>query len=238
MHHQTFHEWFRLHVDAMCDEAQLEEIRILAKGPMMTAHKYNSYTVNGFNFHTQAYDESRSVQNSGVALVAETTCFDRGNKDDHRVGKNIYYSIINEILELNYHHNGNVVLFKCNWVDNRVQNKWVKTDEFGITTVNFNHLFNTGDKLSDEPFILASQATQVFYVPDPIDTEWVAVVQSKPRDIYGIDDVENEIFENVNVPLPDLHPTSNVNVVAAHVPCARKDIDGIVFTCIFGLEAD
>jgi len=75
------------------------------------------------------------------------------------------------------------VLFKCDLVDNRVQNKWVKTDQFGITSVNFKHLFNIGEKISDEPFILASQAVQVYYVPDPVDTEWTAVVQSKPRGV-------------------------------------------------------
>ena len=31
---------------------------------MMIAHKYSSYTINGFNFHTQSYDEGRSIQNS------------------------------------------------------------------------------------------------------------------------------------------------------------------------------
>jgi hypothetical protein len=52
------------------------------------------------------------------------------------------------------------VLFKCDWVDSRVQGRWVKTDQFGITSVNLNHLFNTGERLLDEPFIFASQASK------------------------------------------------------------------------------
>jgi hypothetical protein len=40
---------------------------------MVLAHKFNSYTINGFSFHTQSYNEHRSVQSSGVALAAETT---------------------------------------------------------------------------------------------------------------------------------------------------------------------
>ena len=138
---------------------------------MMIAHKYSSYTINGFNFHTQSYDEGRSIQNSGVAVTAESTSFEIGNNDNIIIGTNTYYGIIKEILEINYQHKGNVVLFKCDWVDNRVHNKWVKTDQFGITSVNFQHLFNTGERISDEPFILASQALQVYYVPDPVDTE-------------------------------------------------------------------
>jgi hypothetical protein len=47
---------------------------------MMLAHKYNIYTINGFNFHTQSYDEHRSVQSSGVALTIETTHFERERK--------------------------------------------------------------------------------------------------------------------------------------------------------------
>ncbi|XP_025795594.1 uncharacterized protein LOC112875826 isoform X2 [Panicum hallii] len=77
MQYKTFHEWFRLHVEEMCEDAS-EEIKILAKRPMMMAHQYNSYTINGLNFHTQSYDENRSVQNCGVVLAAETTHFERG----------------------------------------------------------------------------------------------------------------------------------------------------------------
>jgi hypothetical protein len=178
-------------VEEIGEEAS-DEIQILAKAPMMIARKYSSYTINGFDFHTKSYDDGRSVQNSGVALIAESECFERGNKDNIILGNKTYYGIIKEIVELNYQHKGNVVLFKCDWVDNRVQDKWVKTDQFGVTSVNFRYLFNTGEKISDEPFILASQAVQVFYVPDPIDTEWAAVLQSKPRDFYDMDNLESE----------------------------------------------
>jgi hypothetical protein len=75
--------------------------------------------------------------------------------------------LITQILELDYDNKGNVVLFKCEWFDNRVQDKWVKVDKFGITHVNRKHLIHTGHKSSDAPFILASQATQVYYVEDP-----------------------------------------------------------------------
>jgi hypothetical protein len=214
----------------MCEEA-CDEIKKLAKDQMLIACQYNSYTINGFNCHTQSYDENRGFQSSGVALAAETTWFERGNDDNEAVGKNLYYGIGKEILGLNYHHKGNLVLFKCDWVDNHVHNKWVRTDQFGITTVNFKHLFNTNEKISDEPFILASQAVQVFYVADPIDTEWVAVVQQKPWDLYGSEDVENDILDDDNdvaMTIPYLNPNVNVSVVAECVPCARTDIDGII----------
>ena len=198
---------------------------------MMIAHKYSSYTINGFNFHTQSYDEGRSIQNSGVAVTAESTTFEIGNNDNIIIGKNTYCGIVKEILEINYQHKGNVVLFKCDWVDNRVHNKWVKTDQFGITSVNFQHLFNTGERISDEPFILASQALQVYYVPDPVDTEWAAVVQSKPRDVYDFDNLESESVDNDNgvvQQLAALNVDVAVDIVNGTIPSVRNDIDGII----------
>ena len=82
---------------------------------------------------------------------------------------------------------------------------------------------------SDEPFILASQAVQVFYVPDGIDIEWVTVSQSKPRDYYDIDNLEIEHIENGNglvVPLPDLDTGVTVDVVNGIIPAVRTFIDG------------
>lgn len=214
----------------MSQEAS-EEIQILAKAPFMTAQKYSSYRINGFDFHTESYDMGRSVQNSGVALVAEYTLFERGDIDNATIQKKTYYGIIKEIVELNYNQKGNVVLFKCDWVDNRVQGKWVKTDQFGVTTVNFKHLFNTGEKVSDEPFILASQAVQVFYVPENAGSEWVSVHQSKPRDFYDMDNLESEHLDNGNglvFPLPDLNAKVTVDVINGVVPTSRSDIDGII----------
>ena len=197
----------------------------------MIAHKYSSYTINGFNFHTQSYDERRSIQNSGVAVAVESTSFEIGNNHNIIIGKNTYCGIVKEILEINYQHKGNVVLFKCDWIDNRVHNKWVKTDQFGITSVNFQHLFNTGERISDEPFILASQALQVYYVPDPVDTEWAAVVQSKPRDVYDFDNLESESVDNDNgvvQQLAALNVDVAVDIVNGTIPSVRNDIDGII----------
>jgi alpha/beta superfamily hydrolase len=55
----------------------------------------------------------RSVQNSGVALVAEPTCFQRGDNANVIIGNKTYHGIIKEIVELNYNYKGNIVLFKC-----------------------------------------------------------------------------------------------------------------------------
>jgi hypothetical protein len=45
---------------------------------MMNACKYNNYSINGFCFHIESYDERRPIQNSGVAVVVEATTFEGG----------------------------------------------------------------------------------------------------------------------------------------------------------------
>ena len=205
----------------MGDEAP-QEIKILAKEPNMVVLKYSSYKLNGIDFHTQSYDEGRPVQGSGVALTAQTTSFQKGNGDNTSVRNKAYYGIIKEILELNYQHEGKVVLLKCDWVDNRVEDKWVRTDQFGITSVNFKHLFNSGEKISDEPFILATQASQVYYVEDPTNVEWSSVAISSRCALSEAQD------DTSRVTLTDPCTTVRVSVADGGIGSARTDIDGFV----------
>ena len=86
-----------------------------------------------------------------------------------------------QIIELYYLCDHRYVLFMCNWIDN---NRGLKHDEFGFTLVNFTHLLHSKQQASDEPFILESQAQQVFYVRDPVEDDWNVVLKMKPRDIY------------------------------------------------------
>ncbi|KAH0638821.1 hypothetical protein KY285_035407 [Solanum tuberosum] len=64
-----------------------------------------------------------------------------------------------------------VVLFKCDWWD---------VDHIGVGMKIDNHDFvsvNTKRKLvTDEPFVLASQAEQVFYVKDHLHPSWLIVL--------------------------------------------------------------
>ncbi len=71
------------------------------------------------------------------------------------VGDLSFYGVIEEIWLLDYTA-FKVLVFKCNWVNS---NGGVKVDELGFILVD---LERKGHK--DDPFILASQAKQVFYV--------------------------------------------------------------------------
>ncbi|KAL7250092.1 hypothetical protein ACSBR1_012148 [Camellia fascicularis] len=80
-------------------------------------------------------------------------------------GEVAYYGYVTDTIELYYSYDHRYVLFMYDWIDN---NKGLKQDGFGFTLVNFNHLLYTKKQNSNEPFILSSQAQQVFYVNDPI----------------------------------------------------------------------
>ncbi|KAK9987838.1 hypothetical protein SO802_028077 [Lithocarpus litseifolius] len=59
-----------------------------------------------------------------------------------------------------------------------------KTDEFGFPMVKFTHSIHGGEELVDEPYVLASQAIQVFYVEDKRQKDWYVVVKTEARDVF------------------------------------------------------
>lgn len=109
-------------------------------------------------------------------------------KDKHPVyGKMRYYGVIEEIFELVY-SSFMIPLFKCKWVDN---NNGVEHDALsGSTIVNFDKL---GHK--EDPYILASQAKQVFYMTDPSDKKKDVVIFPKSRLINNESDDDTESEE-------------------------------------------
>ena len=83
-----------------------------------------------------------------------------------------YYDVIVEIWEVNY-TNFIVPVFKCKWVDNKIG---VKVDESGMTLVDFQKI-----GYRDEPFIMAPEASQVFYIQDPTPEHWFVVLHGKKQ---------------------------------------------------------
>ena len=62
----------------------------------------------------------------------------------------------------------------------------IKEDEYKFTLVNFNRLLYPNNREVDEPFILASQAEQVWYVQDPVEHDWHVVVRMIIRDLFDM----------------------------------------------------
>jgi hypothetical protein len=94
-----------------------------------------------------------------------------------------YYGKLTRIIEVEYYIMTSYMLFKCDCANIRKDRGWSE-DEYGITLVNFKNLIYTGEKISDDPYVLSSQVLQVYYVRDDKNPDWCCVVRTKPRNVY------------------------------------------------------
>ena len=119
-------------------------------------------------------------------------------KGDEHTGNMDYYGKIVEIIKLDYLGKNRVILLKCDWYEvpsqGRHQTRGYKKDKHGFITLD-----TMRTQYTDEPFVLASQAEQVYYVKDVNNSNWQTVVKVQPRNVYDIpevykaEEVENSI---------------------------------------------
>ena len=123
--------------------------------------------INGYLFYTAAKDKKTVSQNSGVRIEAL----------DERTSQNTtYFGVIDDIWEVHYGSNIQIPV---------KHPKGVEVDGQGLTIVDLN---NIGYK--DDPWVLASQVTQVLYVADPAKKTKYVVVPVK-QDIIGVDGIDD-----------------------------------------------
>ncbi|XP_066354190.1 uncharacterized protein [Miscanthus floridulus] len=147
-HMKSFSGWLRK--ECQGDDNIDEQLYLLARQPSWHILTYQGYEINGNTFYTVAQDKRSTNQNSGVRI----------DGTDPNGNIQTYYGRIEEIWELDYAPNFKVPLFRCQWV--KLTGGGVTVDkEYGMTTVDLN---NIGYK--EEPFVLAADVSQVFYVKD------------------------------------------------------------------------
>ena len=113
-----------------------------------------------------------------------------GKNKNPVLGDMCFYGVVTDIWDLDYNM-FNICVFKCDWVDST---NGVKVDELGFTLVDRSKI---GHKL--DPFILATQAKQVFYVEDQVDPRWsIALSRQKMEDfdIEGDDNMTDSCMEH------------------------------------------
>jgi hypothetical protein len=127
------------------------QLALLARGPSSKIVKFQAYDINGYTFNTRDKDWKTTQQNSCVRIDAM----------DNNNNKKSYYGFIEEIWELEY---GRLTsLFLRQWV--KLIGGGIRKDQYGMTIVD---LTKIGFK--DEPFVLAKNVYQVFYVKDMTST--------------------------------------------------------------------
>ena len=94
-----------------------DNLRWISHGPHPVMTTYNSYAINGCHYHTKSHDKNKTVQNSGVSLVAKTVQVCSSKDKNPIIGEMSFYGVIEEIWELNY-NSFEVAIFKCDWVEN------------------------------------------------------------------------------------------------------------------------
>ncbi|KAL6276903.1 hypothetical protein ACE6H2_020504 [Prunus campanulata] len=182
-HNSTFIQWLHFKVQSELDEGGnhgiSENLRWLAAGPNMAVPLYRSYLIKGVKFNIKAQDDVRTVQNSGVYLLAHTMQV-ASAKDKNPILSNMgFYGVIQEIWDLDY-QKFTIPVFRCDWIDST---SGLVVDELGFTLVDLSKIGHRNDQ-----FVLASQVKQVFFVDDPM-----------PNREYNDDVIGDDVLGDVRI---------------------------------------
>ena len=170
-------------------------LRALSYGPSVHVIKYSGYVINGIHFDIEERDNNRTTQNSGVSIIAKTMQFSSAKDKNPIYCDVVYYGVVKEVWELDY-TSFRIPLFLCEWVD---INNGVRVDKNGFTLVNFNRLVH-----KEEPFIMASQAKQVFYVRNSCNYHWCHVFPTQPKDYGGYEQADDDTIVELLTPIKGL----------------------------------
>nr|XP_015642894.2 uncharacterized protein LOC107281397 [Oryza sativa Japonica Group] len=230
-HIDTFPAWLRQHL--MGNESINQQLAFLARGPSGSITTFQGYEINGYTFYTRAQDMKSTNQNSAVRVDAM----------GHDGTTATYYGAIEDIWELDYGPL-KVPLFRCQWV--RLTGGGVMIDDSGMTTVDLNKV-----GYSDEPFVLANDVTQVFFVKDmsskgkkgrgPDEPKRQVVLPGK-RKIVGVEDKTDEDYDQLDGQ-PPFTVTIDPSILLSNedTPYSRSDHkEGTIvrrkYVCIFFRE--
>lgn len=137
----------------------------------------------------------------------------RNAKDENP--KNIcvtYYGAIKDIIELDYYDHEKYVLFKCDWFV-------AEKDKYGSPCVYFNKKCYKND-----PFVLASQVQQCFYIEDPFNKNKHYVLTALPRESFDIGECLSSDGQEYDIP-------TNLDILKddCEVDFVRKDVPDDIF---------
>ncbi|KAK1387560.1 DUF4216 domain-containing protein [Heracleum sosnowskyi] len=208
-----FAMWFKLYAQ----NASLvpnEFVQDLASGPLRSVRSVPIYYVNGYKFHTRAYGANKSTFNSGV-------CIKGSNYNETSID---YFGILEEILIIEYPRFPikKTALFKCEWFDPTLNVGTKIHPRYNIVEVNQRKRLNVY-----EPFVLAMQATQVFFCNYPSlrrdKIDWLVVCKVKARPLVELP----QISESRNQDAYQDDFPEHLDVISTDdIPTHLDDIEG------------
>ncbi|XP_013594286.1 PREDICTED: uncharacterized protein LOC106302291 [Brassica oleracea var. oleracea] len=188
-----------------------ETLKWIAYGPRCSARSYTGFIVNGQRFHTISVD--RKSQNSGVYYEASAVCRSSAKDTSQVVDLVSYYGRVTYIILMDYNV-FYVPLFRCQWA---VKGNGVKIED-GFTLVNMNQ---SQASFASDPYILASQAKQVFYSREDESSNWYIVMRGPSRR-YSKEDIQEG-----NADIGPLPSNFDMDVDMDEAENARTDCEGI-----------
>ena len=161
-----------------------DQLLNLARGPDRRVNRYAGCTINGLRFHNKDREMHRRTQNSGIVV-----------KGDHKGQSIDFYGVVRDVIELLYLGGNQVFLFKCDWWDVSNPKTGILKDKYNFVSVNVTKI-----RYKEDPFVLACQAEQVFYLNDmKLGKNWRVVQRTKPRAIYDMPQEKDEEEEKDEV---------------------------------------
>ncbi|KAK9053298.1 hypothetical protein SSX86_029931 [Deinandra increscens subsp. villosa] len=189
MQRSTFPAWFatRIRENYNLNPSQInEELYSLSSLPDNRVIYHKGYIVNGVKFLVKSRDDCRQTQNCGITVPGV-----------HNDVQDDYYGYLDEVIELSFIKGCRVILFKCKWFDTNRQRKHV------IFEPHFISIDTSRNAYMEDPFILASQAQQVFYINDPLksNSNWKIIERIAHRHLSDIpeDDNAGDLLEDVSL---------------------------------------
>jgi hypothetical protein len=142
---------------------------------------YSACIVDGVRYHTVDREKNRKTQNSGIVT--------EGEHDNEYID---FYGQLKSIIKLQYNSSEgvhrSVVLFRCDWFDLGGKKRTGVRDDGHFKSINTGRCCYKND-----PFILTTQATKVFYVPDTdLRGKWQVVQKFQHRHLWSVTETELE----------------------------------------------
>lgn len=187
----------------------------MAFGPRHRAQTFKGYIINGHRFQTD--DVMRKTQNSGVTYEAFSMCRSSARDTAHKADVVTFYGVIEEIILLDYHM-FQIPLFKCKWAN---KGHGVKEKQ-GFTLVNLQ--VNQSPYIQD-PYIMASQAKQIFYPKEDDSSPWSVVMRAPPRGYHELESEEEFVAPPMTVPEIDDYGNQSSDDESF---CVRDDCEAVL----------
>lgn len=176
-----------------------EDLYSLACRPDKRVRSYTACIINGVRYHTMARDEHRKTQNSTIKTA--------GTHSDDTID---FYGTITDIIELSYSKNSKgrrtVILLRCEWYNLEGRTYQMKDDGY------FKSINIQGRWYKNDPFILATEASQVFFLEDTkLGPCWRVVQEFGHRHIFDVEesDTNQPIHEQVQMRCQEAYQEEN-----------------------------